>query len=71
MSTSDINPVAFNLHRALYSKQEAAELCSVCLRTIDNLVKAGKLKPPVKVGRENRFYATDLAQYLAGLRAAA
>jgi excisionase family DNA binding protein len=71
MTSDNINPIQFNLTRALYRKKEAADVLSISLSTLGRLVKSGKLKAPVKIGSENRFYATDLALYLAGLRDAA
>jgi excisionase family DNA binding protein len=71
MTDTTINPIAFNLTRAMYKRRETADVLSISLSTLDRLVKDGKIEPPVKVGSECRFYATGIARFMAGLRGAA
>ena len=71
MSTDIINPLAFNLTRALYNRRETAEVMSISPSTLDRLVKDGKISRPVKIGSDCRFFANDIARFLAGLRGAA
>lgn len=49
---------------ALLTPQEVADRLKVSLRQIYNLVDAGDLSPPLKVGRQNRWREEDLASYL-------
>jgi excisionase family DNA binding protein len=74
MNTSESVPAnilaKFNLTQALYSKRELAETCSLSIRTIERLIKAGKINRPVKIGAEVKFPAHDVAQFLASLEAA-
>lgn len=49
---------------ALLIPQEVADRLKVSLRQIYNLVDAGDLPPPLKVGRQNRWREEDLASYL-------
>lgn len=49
---------------ALLTPQEVADRLKVSLRQIYNLVDAGDLPPPLKVGRLNRWREQDLASYL-------
>jgi len=69
MITDPIDPAKFNLSQALYSKKQAAAVCSVSLTTINRLIRAGKLSKPVKIGAESKLYAADLARFLANLEA--
>jgi putative molybdopterin biosynthesis protein len=48
---------------ATYTPEEAADRLSVSLSTIYRLVKAGQLKA-ARVGRQLRFTAADLDEYL-------
>ncbi len=49
---------------ALLTPQEMADRLRVSQRQIYNLVDAGDLPPPLKVGRLNRWREQDLASYL-------
>lgn len=54
--------VIMSMEKFLYNKREAAVLLSVCPRTIDNLVRAGELKPR-RVGRRCLFSAESLRAF--------
>ncbi|MCB1350036.1 MAG: helix-turn-helix domain-containing protein [Maritimibacter sp.] len=52
---------------ALLTPQEVADRLKISLRHVYNLVGAGDLPPPLKVGRLSRWREADLASYLERL----
>lgn len=51
--------------KILMSKREAAEMLSVSVRTIDNLIRARELRPR-RVGRRVLFPRTELERFSRG-----
>jgi excisionase family DNA binding protein len=48
----------------LITKIELAKLLRICVATIDNLVAAGKLPKPMKVGRQNRWDRITIEKWM-------
>jgi len=59
--------VSPNRGPALLTPQEVADRLKISLRHVYNLVSAGDLPPPLKVGRLSRWREADLASYLDSL----
>jgi len=48
--------------------KEVGRLLAVCPRTVDRMVAAGELPPPVKVRTASRWYLSDVNNYMTKLK---
>jgi excisionase family DNA binding protein len=63
-----LTPYALGLRRAAYSVNETLEILSIGRTQLYELVKEYRLRP-VKLGKKTLFFADDIADFLAELRA--
>jgi len=52
------------MEKALLAKEDVAQILGVHQRTVDNLVKAGKLPGSINVGRQRRWRKKDIDAWL-------
>lgn len=52
------------MEKALLAKEDVAQLLGVHQRTVDNLVKSGKLPSSINVGRQRRWRKKDIDAWL-------
>lgn len=48
----------------LMTMQETADCLSISLRTLSSLILEDDFAPLIKIGRQNRFKASDIANYI-------
>jgi predicted DNA-binding transcriptional regulator AlpA len=63
-----VDPRAYGLAKAAYTLAETIVILSIGRTSLYKLMADGSLKP-VKMGKKTLFYASDIAMFLANLRA--